>query len=58
VQGFGKVYSAYGGQIHAFYTGGTGYPGNLSQEVDNTNITIQGTVFDVAYMDALTNSAN
>ncbi len=57
VQGFGKVYTADGGQIHAFYTGGTGYGGNLTQEVNNYNITIQGTVLDVAYMDALTNSA-
>jgi 4-amino-4-deoxy-L-arabinose transferase-like glycosyltransferase len=58
VQGFGKVYTADGGQIHAFYTGGTSFPGALTQEVNNYNITIQGTVLDVAYMDALTNSAN
>jgi hypothetical protein len=51
VQGFNKVYTAYGGQIHAFNT-------TDGTERDNTNITVQGTVLDVAYMDALTNSAN
>ena len=51
VQGFNKVYTAYGGQIHAFNT-------TDGSERDNTNITIQGTVLDVAYIDALTNAAN
>jgi hypothetical protein len=51
VQNLHKMYSAYGGQIHAFYTVD-------GSEINNINITIQGTVFDVAYMDALTNSAN
>ena len=51
VQNYGKVYTAYGGQVHAFYTAG-------GTEIDNTNITVQGTANDVAYMDALTNSAN
>jgi len=51
VQTLHKMYTAYGGQIHAFYT-------TDGSEINNTNITIQGTVFDVAYMDALTNSAN
>ena len=51
VQNFHKIYTAYGGQIHAFNTAdGT--------EINNTNITIQGTALDVAYMDALTNTAN
>jgi len=58
IQTFGKVYTAYGGQIHIFFTGGTGYPGTLDEEDYNGNVTIQGTVLDVAYMDALTNSAN
>jgi hypothetical protein len=67
VQEFHKVFTAYGGQIHAFYTGGaitnpddpaTGTTPALGTEIDNTNLTIQGTVLDVAYMDALTNSAN
>ncbi len=51
VQNYGKVYTAYGGQIHAFNTVD-------GSERDNTNITVQGTVLDVAYMDALTNQAN
>lgn len=69
VQNFYKVYTAYGGQIHAFYTGLNPNPSAESQgenfnggpagsEVDNYNITVQGTVLDVAYMDAETNSAN
>jgi hypothetical protein len=57
VQGYHKVYTAYGGQIHAFYTNATTL-GPAGTEINNTNITIQGTVLDVAYMDALTNSAN
>jgi hypothetical protein len=51
VQTYGKVYTAYGGQIHAFNTVD-------GSERDNYYITIQGTVYDVAYMDALTNSAD
>jgi hypothetical protein len=51
VQLYGKVYTAYGGQIHAFNT-------IDGSERNNYNITVQGTVLDVAYMDALTNSAN
>jgi hypothetical protein len=67
VQNYYKVFTAYGGQIHAFYTGGTitdtndpayGTTPPAGSEVNNSNITIQGTVLDVAYMDALTNSAN
>ena len=51
VQNLHKVYTAYGGQVHAFLTAD-------GSEINNTNITVQGTVLDVAYMDALTNSAN
>jgi hypothetical protein len=67
VQSFHKVYTAYGGQIHAFYTGGAitdtrdpayGKTPAAGTELNNYNITIQGTVLDVAYMDALTNNAN
>lgn len=46
-----KVYTAYGGQIHAFNTAdGT--------EINNFRITVQGSALDVAYMDAQTDSAN
>ncbi len=51
VQGHNKVYTAYGGQIHAFNT-------TDGSEINNINITIQGTALSVAYMDALTNAAN
>jgi hypothetical protein len=51
IQNYHKVYSAYGGQIHAFNTAD-------GSERDNTNITVQGTALSVAYMDALTNAAN
>ncbi len=46
-----KVYTAYGGQVHAFNTAD-------ASEINNTNITVQGTALDVAYMDATTNAAN
>jgi hypothetical protein len=46
-----KIYTAYGGQIHAFNTAD-------GSEINNQQIIIQGTALDVAYMDALTNAAN
>lgn len=67
VQQYHKVFTAYGGQIHAFYTGGAITDSNdpavgttpaAGSELNNSNITIQGTVLDVAYMDALTNASN
>jgi hypothetical protein len=51
VQNQHKIYTAYGGQIHAFNTAD-------GSEINNQQITIQGTALDVAYMDALTNAAN
>ena len=51
IQNYNKVYTAYGGQIHAFKT-------TDGSEIDNKNIIVQGTVLSVAYMDALTNAAN
>ena len=51
VQGLHKMYTAYGGQVHAFKTAD-------GSEIDNTNITVQGTALDVAYMDASTDQAN
>jgi hypothetical protein len=51
VQNLHKVYTAYGGQIHAFNTvDGT--------EINNQFITVQGTALDVAYMDAVDDKAN
>ncbi len=51
VESLGKVYTAYGGQVHAFNTVD-------GSEIDNTNITVQGTANDVAYIDASTNEVN
>lgn len=51
VQNLHKMYTAYGGQIHAFNTAD-------GSEINNEFITVQGTALDVAYMDAITNSAN
>ncbi len=51
VQNKHKIYTAYGGQIHAFNTAD-------GSEINNINITVQGTVLDVAYIDAITNAAN
>jgi hypothetical protein len=67
VQTFHKVYTAYGGQVHAFYTGGAitntndpavGTTPPIGSEINNTLIIVQGTALDVAYMDAQTDAAN
>ena len=67
VQNYGKVFTAYGGQVHAFYTGAPITDGAdpavnttpaAGSEINNANFTVQGTVLDVAYMDALTNAAD
>jgi hypothetical protein len=46
-----KMYTAYGGQVHAFNTAD-------GSEINNSLITIQGTALDVAFLDAITNDAN
>ncbi len=51
VQNYHKIYTAYGGQVHAFNTVD-------GSEINNQFIVVQGTALDVAYMDALTNQAN
>ncbi len=56
VQGYHKVYTAYGGQIHAFNTSEN--TSGFVDEINNQYITVQGTVLDVAYMDAISNSSN
>jgi len=69
VQNYYKVFTGYGGQVHAFYTGPNPNPivetqqedangGPPGSEINNINFTVQGTVFDVAYMDAETNAAD
>jgi hypothetical protein len=51
VQGLHKVYTAYGGQVHAFNT-------TDGSEINNQYILVQGTALDVAYMDAISDAAN
>jgi hypothetical protein len=58
-----KMYTAYGGQIHIYATTNvgittttTGY--SAGSELYNGNATVQGTAFDVAYMDAITNASD
>jgi hypothetical protein len=62
-----KMYTAYGGQIHIYATTNTGItstggplaPGySAGSEINNANVTVQGTAFDVAYMDAPSNAAD
>jgi hypothetical protein len=59
-----KMYTAYGGQIHIYATTSNvgittstvGY--TAGSELYNGNATVQGTAFDVAYMDAITNASD
>jgi hypothetical protein len=51
VQNQHKMYTAYGGQVHAFNTAD-------GSEINNSFITVQGTALDVAFLDAITNDAN
>ncbi|MBS1814267.1 MAG: hypothetical protein JSS87_05280 [Acidobacteria bacterium] len=51
IQNFHKIYTAYGGQVHIFNT-------KDGSEINNYNVTVQGTALDVAYPDAATNAAN
>lgn len=62
-----KVYTAYGGQIHIYATwangittsGGRTPTGFIAgSEVPNYNVAVQGTAYDVAYMDATSDAAN
>jgi hypothetical protein len=51
VQNLHKMYTAYGGQVHAFNTVD-------GSEINNQYITIQGTALDVAYIDATNDTAD
>lgn len=62
-----KIYTAYGGQIHIFATTDKGITTNQGRaprgykagdEIDNFEVTVQGTAYDVAYMDAPANAEN
>ncbi len=51
VTGLSKVYTAEGGQVYIYNT-------TNGTERDNSNVTVQGTVIDVAYMDATSDGDN
>ena len=51
VQGFNKMYTAYGGQVHVFSTVD-------GSEINNKDVIVQGTALDVAYLDAITDADN
>jgi hypothetical protein len=51
VTGLTKVYTAEGGQVHIYNT-------TDGSERDNSNVTVAGTVADVAYMDATSDGDN
>lgn len=56
-----KVYTAYGGQLHIYATTNSGITTTTKNyqagtELFNGNVTVQGTAYDVAYMDAPSNA--
>jgi hypothetical protein len=51
VEGLHKIYVGEGGQVHIYST--TNFT-----ELDNTNVTVTGTVSDVAYMDGSSDNNN
>ena len=51
VTGLNKVYTAEGGQVYIYNT-------SDGSARDNTNVTVNGTAYDVAYMDAATDGDN
>jgi hypothetical protein len=51
VEGLHKIYVGEGGQVHIYHT-----PDFV--ELDNTNVTVTGTVSDVAYMDGSSDTNN
>ena len=58
-----KMYTAYGGQIHIYATTNVGITTTTvgykaGTELYNGYVTVQGTAYDVAYMDALSNAAD
>jgi hypothetical protein len=58
-----KMYTAYGGQIHIYATTSQGITTSTvgysaGTELNNRNATVQGTAYDVAYMDAITNASD
>lgn len=50
-----KIYTAEGGQVYIFATGGTLGAGT---EIDNEYVSVTGTAYDVAYMDGVSDGNN
>jgi hypothetical protein len=55
VTGLHKIYTAEGGQVYIYATGGSWTPGTA---INNYYVTVTGTAYDVAYMDATSDSDN
>ncbi|MHB8303505.1 MAG: hypothetical protein ACYDC6_11805 [Acidobacteriaceae bacterium] len=59
-----KMYTAYGGQLHIYATTNIGIttfgtqPYQAGSELYNGDVTVHGTAFDVAYMDAPSNAGD
>lgn len=59
-----KMYTAYGGQLHIYATTNVGIttyqsaPYSAGSELTNAYVTVHGTAFDVAYMDAPSNAGD
>jgi len=59
-----KMYTAYGGQLHIYATTNTGVttyqtaPYSAGSELSNFYVTVHGTAYDVAYMDAPSNAGD
>jgi len=51
VTGLHKIYVAQGGQVYIYLTAD-------GSSIDNQYVTVTGTAYDVAYMDALTDGDN
>ena len=51
VEGLHKVYVAEGGQVHIYHT-------TNGTEIDNQYVTVTGTAYDVAYIDAKSDANN
>jgi hypothetical protein len=51
VTGLSKIYSAEGGQVYIYNT-------TTGVAMDNSQVTVVGTAYDVAYMDGLSDDNN
>jgi hypothetical protein len=56
VTGLYKIYTVEGGQVYIYATGGGAYAAGTA--ISNQYVTVTGTAYDVAYMDATSDSDN